>query len=45
MSQRKIAIFQGKKIRRLWDKEEEKRLRKEGSEAVTNCHQLMISVQ
>ncbi|MEO8581747.1 MAG: BRO family protein [Patescibacteria group bacterium] len=65
----KIAIFEGKNIRRLWNKKEEKwyfsvvdviailsgsknprkywnklaeRLRKEGSESVTRCHQLKM---
>ena len=70
--QRKIAVFEGKKIRRHWDEENEKwwfsvvdvvaalssqidftrarkywnklaeRLRKEGSEVVTKCHQLKM---
>ena len=70
--QRKIAVFEGKKIRRYWDEENEKwwfsvvdvvaalssqidftrarkywnklaeRLRKEGSEVVTKCHQLKM---
>jgi hypothetical protein len=65
----KIAIFEGRKIRRLWDNKQEKwyfsvvdivsiltdsknprkywnklseRLRKEGSEVVTKCHQLKM---
>ena len=72
MPEPKIAIFQGKKIRRLWNGKEEKwyfsvvdvvqvltnqdnfsrarkywnklaeRLRKEGSESVTKCHQLKM---
>jgi hypothetical protein len=69
MPEHKIAIFQGKKIRRLWNEKEEKwyfsvadviavltdsknprkywnklaeRLRKEGSESVTKCHQLKM---
>jgi len=69
MPDKKIAIFQGKKIRRLWNDGEERwyfsvvdvvavlsesknprkywnklaeRLRKEGSESVTKCHQLKM---
>jgi hypothetical protein len=69
MVNHKIAIFQGKRIRRLWDDEKElwyfsvvdvvavltvsknprkywnklaERLRKEGSESVTKCHQLKL---
>ena len=69
MSEHKIAIFEGRKIRRLWNGKEEKwyfsvvdviavltnsknprkywnklaeRLRKEGSESVTKCHQLKM---
>ncbi len=69
MPKHKIAIFEGKKIRRLWNEKEEKwyfsvvdvvttltnsanprkywnklaeRLRKEGSESVTKCHQLKM---
>lgn len=69
MPKHHIAIFKGKKIRRLWDGKEEKwyfsvidvvtvltdssnprkywnklaeRLRKEGSESVTKCHQLKM---
>jgi len=65
----KIALFEGKQVRRLWNDEEEKwyfsvvdvvgvltdsvdprkywnklaeRLRKEGSESVTKCHQLKL---
>ena len=65
----KIALFEGKRIRRHWDPNQEKwyfsvvdviavltnsnnprkywnklaeRLRKEGSESVTNCHQLKM---
>jgi DNA-damage-inducible protein D len=68
--QKKLAIFEGQKIRRIWDEKEEKwyfsvvdivavltdqpdqlkarkywnklaeRLKKEGSQSVTNCHQL-----
>jgi len=69
MPEHKIAIFEGKRIRRLWNGKEEKwyfsvvdvvavltdsgsprkywnklaeRLRKEGSESVTKCHQLKM---
>ena len=69
MGEYKIAIFEGKKIRRYWDKEKElwyfsvvdvvavltdsnnprkywnklaERLRKEGNESVTKCHQLKM---
>lgn len=74
MSVRKVAIFQGKQIRRLWDSQKElwyfsvvdvvqaltdqpdfttarkywnklaERLRIEGSEVVTKCHQLKLRV-
>lgn len=69
MKNKKIAIFEGKKIRRIWDEKKEKwyfsvvdvvavlsesqnarkywnklaeRLRNEGSEVVTKCHQLKL---
>ena len=41
MTKHKIAIFEGKKICRYWDKLAE-RLRAEGSEVVTKCHQLKM---
>lgn len=70
MKKNKIALFEGKKIRRIWSKEKElwyfsvvdviqvliqqadyqtarkywnklkERLKKEGNESVSNCHQL-----
>jgi len=72
---KKIAIFEGKKIRRFWDRDKElwyfsvadiiqvltgqpnyqtarkywnklsERLRKEGSEVVTNCHRLKLGAK
>lgn len=73
-TEKKLAIFEGKKIRRIYDEKQEKwyfsvvdiiqvliqqsdyqiprkywnklkeRLRKEGNESVTNCHQLKFMV-
>lgn len=74
-NQNKLTVFEGKKIRRIWDKKKEKwyfsvvdivavlteqndyhvarkywnklveRLRKEGNQSVTNCHQLKLTAR
>lgn len=40
----KIQLFEGQKIRSLWDEQKE-RLLKEGNQTVTNCHQLRMLAQ
>jgi len=40
-----LQIFEEKKVRTVWDEEQEKlkqRLTEEGNQTVTNCHQLKM---